>query len=734
MQKTKASNQSYSSYWLDLGEWEDSDDVALHAADSEDAKVFEADHMERIVKLASVRRAIANFVRILTNNPEIKIEFSSGEQSYTNGKTVVIAADVDSLKFDPMVGLALHEGAHCLLSDFDFLNNVIAPQNRSHTIRALKPELRDRLDFTKSDTLHAQTRWYQKTLALLINIIEDRRIDSFVYKTAPGYRPYYDAMYTKYFFNSDVEKNMRHNPEWRDIDVDNYICWLVQMFHPAFDRNALPGLSRMVDMIDLENIRRFDIVKKMPHRVTHWPVVDISGEFAIKNNWAMHVGAFNIYQYDELPLIWRVANDILDLMLNYVAVGQLRKSNTMENALKSDSCGNTITVDGLSFNVDGNELQNFDMNSSSVTPVSDGRYNANKGKKALDKIKSALEGQPRRKKITQKERKDVDLLEAASAKIVEGGDKITGSFPCLVLRKVTQQVMESNVFPFTYLAPYAGGEKYKLEKFPNADAPILSGIRMGQILVNRLQVRNDPTITHFTRQSHGKIDRRILAQLGMDIETVFKRTTVENFKPAMLHLSLDASGSMGDKKWDNCMTVATALAYVSKKIQNIDVIITLRGESSMPVVAVVFDSRVDTFQKVRHLFPYFRPRGSTPEGLCFKATLDLITELSTTHDTYFINFSDGEPGYSLRRRGIHYSYTGQMAIQHTRRQVNLIREAGVKVLSYFISESAQSYTSYYDNSRSLFKKMYGEDAQMINVNNTTDVLRTLNKLLLSDKR
>ena len=139
-------------------------------------------------------------------------------------------------------------------------------------------------------------------------------------------------------------------------------------------------------------------------------------------------------------------------------------------------------------------------------------------------------------------------------------------------------------------------------------------------------------------------------------------------------------------------------------------------------------------KKVRHLFPYFRPRGSTPEGLCFKATLDLITELSTTHDTYFINFSDGEPGYSLRRRGIHHSYTGQMAIQHTRRQVNLIREAGVKVLSYFISESAQSYTSYYDNSRSLFKKMYGEDAQMINVNNTTDVLRTLNKLLLSDKR
>ena len=735
MQKTKASNQSYSSYWLDLGEWEDSDDVAAVAAYDEDVQVFEADHMERIVKLASIRRAIANFVRILTNNPEIKIEFSSGEQSYTNGKTVVIAADVDSLKFDPMVGLALHEGAHCLLSDFDFLNNVITPTNRSHTIRALKPELRDRLDFTKSDTLHAQTHWYQKTLALLINIIEDRRIDSFVYKTAPGYRPYYDAMYTKYFFNSDVEKNMRHNPEWRDIDVGNYICWLVQMFHPAFDRNALPGLSRMVDMIDLENIRRFDIVKKMPHHVTHWPVVDISSEFAIKNNWAMHVGAPNIYQYDELPLIWRVANDILDLMLNYVAVGQLRKSNTMENAPESDSCGNTITVDGLPFNVDENELQNFDMNASSVTQASGGRYNANKGKKALDKIKSALGGQPRRKKITQKERKDVDLLEAASAKIVEGGDKIIGSFPCLVLRKVTQQVMESNVFPFTCLF-YAGGveQKYKLAKDKNADAPILSGIRMGQILVNRLQVRNDPTITHFTRQPHGKIDRRILAQLGMDIETVFKRTTVENFKPAMLHLSLDASGSMGGKKWDNCMTVATALAYVSKKIQNIDVIITLRGESSMPVVAVVFDSRVDAFQKVRRLFPYFLPRGSTPEGLCFKATLDLITELSTTHDTYFINFSDGEPGYSYRRKGIYHSYAGQMAIQHTRRQVNLIREAGVKVLSYFISESAKPYTTHYDPPRSVFKKMYGEDAQMINVNNTTDVLRTLNKLLLSDKR
>ena len=74
--------KNYSSYWLDF----DDDDNNVTVQDNSYTT-------ERIVKLASVRRAVANFVRILTNKENIKVEFSSGQQSYTDGKNVVIAAE-----------------------------------------------------------------------------------------------------------------------------------------------------------------------------------------------------------------------------------------------------------------------------------------------------------------------------------------------------------------------------------------------------------------------------------------------------------------------------------------------------------------------------------------------------------------------------------------------------------------------------------------------------------------
>ena len=242
-----------------------------------------------------------------------------------------------------------------------------------------------------------------------------------------------------------------------------------------------------------------------------------------------------------------------------------------------------------------------------------------------------MNGENRRKKLNKKEKQDIQNLENADAKLVEAGDTIVGKFPCLVTRKLTKQIMESDVFPFSYST---------LTKHKQSEEAVIAGIRMGQILAHRLAVRNDPTITHFTRQERGKIDRRILSQLGMDIENVFKRTTVDNYKPVMIHLSLDASGSMGGKKWYKTMTVATALAYVASKISNVEVVITIRGDSTIPIVSVIYDSRKDNFQKVRTLFPCIYPMGSTPEGLCFSATLDIITESVKDYDTYFINFSD----------------------------------------------------------------------------------------------
>ena len=76
-----------------------------------------------LIQLASYRRAISNFVNIVTGE-NIPVEFNSRDQSFTDGKKVTIGANLNEKTFDVAVGLALHEGSHIKLSDFKFLNGL----------------------------------------------------------------------------------------------------------------------------------------------------------------------------------------------------------------------------------------------------------------------------------------------------------------------------------------------------------------------------------------------------------------------------------------------------------------------------------------------------------------------------------------------------------------------------------------------------------------------------------
>ena len=58
--------------------------------------------------------------------------------------------------------------------------------------------------------------------------------------------------------------------------------------------------------------------------------------------------------------------------------------------------------------------------------------------------------------------------------------------------------------------------------------------------------------------------------------------------------------------------------------------------------------------------------------------------------------------------------------------VNEFRVRGIKVLSYYIGDE------YYDSERYMgdFKKMYGKDAEFVDVTSVTAVSRTMNKKFL----
>jgi len=112
-------NTSNSSFWMDdtygrrtsiFDDWDDEVVVKKPAVDT--------------IALAAYRRSVANFVNIVTGRNDIPVTFNSGEDSYTDGKKVVISSSIKDKNFDSIVGLALHEGSHIKLSDFDFLKEL----------------------------------------------------------------------------------------------------------------------------------------------------------------------------------------------------------------------------------------------------------------------------------------------------------------------------------------------------------------------------------------------------------------------------------------------------------------------------------------------------------------------------------------------------------------------------------------------------------------------------------
>ena len=191
---------------------------------------------------------------------------------------------------------------------------------------------------------------------------------------------------------------------------------------------------------------------------------------------------------------------------------------------------------------------------------------------------------------------------------------------------------------------------------------------------------------------------------------------------------------MGGDKWKITQPCVAAIAKACSMINNVDLVISYRstqdnngsyrrrGSNNNPLMLVAYDSRIDKIQKVRNLFHLLSPSGTTPEGLCFEAIMKEIEPASKDKDSYFLNFSDGMPMFT--NDDIDYNY--DTAINHTNKMVKEFKSRGVRVLSYFIGDSWDR-----EKSTSTFTKMYGNDAEFIDVTSVLPVAKTMNKKFLA---
>jgi hypothetical protein len=290
----------------------------------------------------------------------------------------------------------------------------------------------------------------------------------------------------------------------------------------------------------------------------------------------------------------------------------------------------------------------------------------------------------------------------------------------LVVKDLTKQLIDSNTFRMLICS-----NDYNQDYLEDNQALIDQGLNLGNQLGRKLQIRNEENTLKNTRLSKGRIDKRLLASLGYGAENVFSQEFVTKYNDAVVHLSIDVSGSMSGNRLNKSQIAAVAIAQAASMTSNFDVIISYRGTGevggkSKPIVLIAYDSRKDKITKIKNLFKHIRTSGITPEGLCFEAIADEIVSSSNGVDSYFINFSDGEPYYHERD----YYYYGEFANKHTAKQVKVMKERGIKVLSFFINESKDSEVN------SSFKSMYGDSAANIEVNNLLRLAKELNGMFI----
>ena len=692
-----------SSFWYDDF---DTDDIITNQLSDTEKKSLD------LYKLASSKRAISNFVNIVTNE-SIPVKFKERGDSYTDGKSVVIGSRITEPKdFDVAVGLALHEGSHIKLSDFELLSDLYN----------LIP------DYVKDGGIKKGINNTIGTVKDLWNYVEDRRIDNYVFKSAPGYRGYYRTMYDKYFNDKLIDKALLSD-EHTDETIQSYMFRIINLHNKNTQLSSLKGLREIYKIINLKNISRLknsqdslDVALKIFQVILKYLSVSQDSDYTQQPQKGGE-GEGSDGSSDD----GQSSSDdstMSDEEFEEFSNNILNGTSPMGGSDETPTGGSGMNVENLPDNMDGGKPSTDDSKSKSSVQLSDRQKDLLK--KKIEKQKKFLDGDIQKTSISKSDSKNLNAIEESGSELKEvGKDANRGYYgnqttPCIVVKKLTRSLWESEMFPMTS-KNYWNVEKEGLVRMYHQDS-VDKGIKLGTMLGKKLQVRGEDRTTVFNRQKIGKIDKRMISSLGFGNENVFQFSEVDSYKKANIHISVDASSSMGGEKWEKTMTNVVALCKAVDMIPNLQVQVTFRcTQDNKPYIVMAYDSRVDKFSKVKNMFGGLGPNGTTPEGLCFEAIQKEFVPINNDLDSYFLNISDGQPYFP----GQGFYYTGDSAEKHTNKMIKMIESMGIKSLAYFIGDG---YEDGYD--AKAFKRMYGRGAKMIDVTNVNQISKTMNQLFL----
>jgi hypothetical protein len=559
------------------------------------------------------------------------------------------------------------------------------------------------------------TEEVKNIIGSLTNWIEDRRIDYHIFTTAPGYREYYTQMYDYYFNDNAITKGI-DSEEYTDEDFESYLFRIINLHNEKTDLGKLKGLRAIYRMVNLKDIARLkstncafmlsiDVVAEM---LKYVPMVQPES-----NEEQQSRGEENGEQEKESD---ETQNE----------GGQSGKdSNDEQGGMGADSEG-----------IEGEQSDSeTDSDSQPSNTTSKSRKSQQLSKK-FQKQKDFINNNIKKKKLQKGEIEKLETLSESGTELVRVGNDYVDEYgkpvgkgvDCIVVKNLTEALVNDTDFPFSRIDHWDTKKAIRW-----AEEEVQKGIVLGTVLGKKLQVRNESRETVYSRLTKGKIDGRMIASLGYDNSNVFYTREIDQYKKANLHISIDYSGSMGGQKLKKAITSTVAIVKACEMARNINVQVSIRstdnGFRSLPYIALVYDSTKGNFKDFCKYMSILDANNTTPEGLCFEAIQKQLIPATNDSDSYFLNFSDGEPCYSIKGTNDEIYYGGMAAAKHTRKQINKMQDAGINTLSYFITDYTRDIKQ--TPSWRIFEQCYGKGAKSVNVENMFEVARSMNELFLA---
>lgn len=709
---------SYSDFWLH-------DRYDYYSKYEEEREDQSAAVFTKAVKLHAQQRAIANFVKIVTNK-DIPVRFA-GSTSYTNGEAVTISADIKDKTFDVSVGLALHEASHIVLSDMKGWTEYLEKFKTTHT-------------YTEYNFFKSLSNW-----------LEDRRIDNTIFKSSPGYKAYYHKLYD-YYWNDDTINKALLSDECRDPQTyDHWLFNIINSMSPFYNVNRMKGLKEVMNILDIQNIDRLKstadvigIVEKVfavVQSIATQPLeVEDKNARTTNNADTDFESNQNDAQQNETKMDVQ-PEDLEDDTNNDADVDSFNATETLD-PIQKGQIQKTFQkqVDLLNNNVEkknidkslAEPLEAFDGQGGKLVQLEDA-YLKPKGKRATGKKQNApgyftdLTKSPLYSAY-------VDHLQTMFMKGTTQADRY--KWRSLVVNSLYKINPKLNVF---YEPNYCEH---------NAKA-IHDGLNLGGLIANKLRTHGESRDRVDNRQLTGTLDRRRIAHLGYGVESVFQRINIQRNKPAHIHLTIDGSGSMNEaQKWPATIRLAVAIARGIQGKSHLSMSVSVRVNASelfnasntvlrgAPAVAVIWDSRVGlTPTGLGVLLSNINFSNSTPEGLCYDILhkAGYITPGSEAMDSYIVNISDGAPNWpsnyisDLQGDYVGGRYQSKEMLYVNKWWKKLITTYNLKGLSYYVYSNHYGSTSTME---SYFKYMYGNEATTIDTKNAMAISQTINKMLI----